>query len=147
LDFRTQRPQCGFTEERCEIAANAQEPDYTQIPPIEAFTDAESFYATLAHETVHWTKHPARLQRDFGRKSWDDEGYASEELVAELGSAFLCADLELMPEVRADHASYVASWLEVLRNDNRAIFVAAAHAQCAADYLHRMQPEAKAEAA
>jgi antirestriction protein ArdC len=125
----------------------AQEPDYIQMPPIEAFTDAESFYATLAHETVHWTKHPARLQRDFGRKAWGDEGYAREELVAELGSAFLCADLELMPEVRADHASYIASWLEVLRNDNRAIFVAAAHAQRAADYLHRMQPEAKAEAA
>ena len=125
----------------------AQEPDYIQMPPIEAFTDAESFYATLAHETVHWTKHPARLERDFGRKAWGDECYAREELVAELGSAFLCADLELMPEVRADHASYIASWLEVLRNDNRAIFVAAAHAQCAADYLHRMQPEAKAEAA
>jgi antirestriction protein ArdC len=117
------------------------------MPPIEACTDAESFYATLAHETVHWTKHPARLQRDFGRKAWGDECYAREELVAELGSAFLCADLELMPEVRADHASYIASWLEVLRKDNRAIFVAAAHAQRAADYLHRMQPEAKAEAA
>ena len=125
----------------------AQEPDYIQMPPIEAFTDAESFYATLAHETVHWTKHPARLERDFGRKTWGDAGYAHEELVAELGSAFLCADLELTPEVRDDHASYIASWLEVLKNDNRAIFAAAAHAQRAVDYLHRLQPEQKAEAA
>ena len=73
----------------------AQELDYVQMPPFEAFRDAESYYATLAHEFAHWTKHPSRLQRDFGRKSWGDEGYAREELVAELGSAFLCADLEL----------------------------------------------------
>jgi antirestriction protein ArdC len=73
----------------------AQELDYVQMPPFEAFRDAESYYATLAHELTHWTKHPQRLDRDFGRKSWGDEGYSREELVAELGSAFLCADLEL----------------------------------------------------
>jgi antirestriction protein ArdC len=73
-------------------------PDRIQMPPIEAFRDAESFYATLAHETTHWTKHESRLQRDFGRKTWGDEGYAREELVAELGSAFLCADLAATPE-------------------------------------------------
>ena len=73
----------------------AQEPDYIRMPPFEAFRDAESYYATLAHETTHWTKHPTRLAREFGRKKWGDEGYAEEELVAELGSAFLCADLEL----------------------------------------------------
>ena len=67
--------------------------------------------------------------------------------MAELGAAFLCADLELTPEVRDDHASYIASWLEVLKEDNRAIFAAASHAQRAVDYLHRLQPEAKAEAA
>ena len=118
-----------------------------QSPPIESFHDSESFYATLAHETCHWTKHPSRLERDFGRKSWGDAGYAHEELVAELGSAFLCADLELTPEVREDHASYIAHWLEVLKNDNRAIFAAAAHAQRAVDYLHKLQPQPKAEAA
>ena len=121
--------------------------DYIQMPPIEAFRDAESFYATLAHEIVHWTKHPSRLERDFGRKTWGDEGYAREELVAELGSAFLCADLELTPEVRDDHASYIAHWLQALKDDNRAIFAAAAHAQRAVDYLHKLQPEVKAEAA
>ncbi|MGD0776062.1 MAG: zincin-like metallopeptidase domain-containing protein, partial [Candidatus Solibacter sp.] len=119
----------------------AQEPDYIQMPPIESFRDAESFYATLAHETWHWTKHTSRLERDFVRKNWGDEGYAREELVAELGSAFLCADLELTPEVRDDHASYIASWADVLKNDSRAIFAAAAHAQRAVDYLHRLQPE------
>ena len=119
----------------------AQEADYIQMPPIESFIDAGSFYATLAHETTHWTKHPSRLERDFGRKAWGDEGYAREELVAELGAAFLCADLELTPEVREDHASYIATWLQVLKNDNRAIFQAAAHAQRAIDFLHRLQPE------
>ena len=106
------------------------------MPVIEAFRDAESFYATLAHESTHWTKHPSRLDRDFGRKQWGDEGYAREELVAELASAFLCADLGITPEVRDDHASYIANWLTVLKNDKRAIFSAAAHAQKAVDFLH-----------
>jgi len=88
------------------------------------------------HNT-HWTKHPQRLDRDFGRKQWGDEGYSREELVAELGSAFLCADLELHQEPREDNAAYIAIWLEVLKNDNRAIFTAAAHAQRAADYLNQ----------
>ncbi len=113
--------------------------DYIQLPVIEAFRDAESFYATLAHETAHWTRHPSRLDRSFGRKQWGDEGYAREELVAELSSAFLCADLGLTPEVREDHAAYIADWLTVLKNDKRAIFSAAAHAQKAADYLHSLQ--------
>ncbi len=115
-----------------------QELDYVQMPPFEAFRDAESYYATLAHELTHWTKHPQRLNREFGRKSWGDEGYSHEELVAELGSAFLCADLELHQEPREDNAAYIATWLEVLKNDNRAIFAAAAHAQRAADYLNQI---------
>ena len=122
--------------------------DHIVMPPIESFVTAESYYATLAHEGTHWTRHATRLERDFGRKTWGDEGYAREELVAELGSAFLCCDLELTPEVRDDHASYIASWLEVLKNDKRAIFQAASHAQRAVDFLHRLQePQAEAEAA
>ena len=113
--------------------------DYIQIPVIDAFSDAESFYATLAHESTHWTRHPSRLDRSFGRKAFGDEGYAREELVAELASAFLCADLDLTPEVRDDHVAYIASWLTVLKNDKRAIFSAAAHAQRAVDYLHGLQ--------
>ena len=114
----------------------AQGPDYVQMPPFETFRDAESYAATLAHELTHWTKHDKRLARDMGRVKWGDEGYAREELVAELGSAFLCADLGITPEVREDHAAYIASWLEVLKGDKRFVFSAASHAQRAADYLH-----------
>ena len=121
--------------------------DQVKMPPMEAFADAESYYATLAHECAHWTRHPTRLDRDFGRKRWGDEGYAREELVAELASAFLCADLELTPEVREDHSAYIASWLKVLKDDKRAILNAAAHAQRAADYLRGLQPQAEEERA
>lgn len=113
--------------------------DRVQMPPFEAFRDPESYYATLAHELTHWTRHRTRLDRDFGRKSWGDEGYAMEELVAELGAAFLSADLALTPEPRADHAAYIGSWLKVLKDDKRAIFSAAAHAQRAADFLAAFQ--------
>jgi len=126
---------------RGDRAFYALENDYIQLPVIEAFRDAESFYATLAHESAHWTRHPTRLNREFGRKNWGDEGYAKEELVAELASAFLCADLNLTPQTREDHAGYIASWLTVLKNDKRTIFNAAAHAQKAVDYLHGLQHE------
>lgn len=118
--------------------------DHVQMPPFEAFRDAESYYATLAHETTHWTRHPSRLNREFGRKRFGDEGYAMEELVAELGSAFLSADLDLTPDVRDDHAAYIASWLKVLKGDKRAIFTAAAHSQRAADFLHGLQRKVEA---
>jgi len=119
----------------------ASEPDYIQMPPFVAFKDAESYCSTLAHELCHWTKHPSRLARDFGRKKFGDEGYAREELVAEIGSAFLCCDLGITPEPREDHAAYLGHWLKVLKEDKRAIFQAAAHAQKAADYLHGLQPQ------
>jgi len=118
----------------------AEGPDYVQMPPFETFRDAESYAATKAHELTHWTKHDKRLARDMGRVKWGDEGYAREELVAELGSAFLCADLGITPEVRADHAAYIASWLKVLKEDKRLIVSAASHAQRAVDYLHSLQP-------
>lgn len=113
--------------------------DNLHMPCIDCFRDAESYYATLLHELTHWTRHETRLNREFGRKRWGDVGYAAEELVAELGSAFLCADLGLAAAPREDHASYLASWLEVLKSDKRAIFTAAAHAQRAADFLHGLQ--------
>lgn len=119
------------------------EGDYIQLPPIECFVDSESHAATLAHEATHWTRHRSRLDRDLGRKRWGDAGYAMEELVAELGSAFLCADLAITPEVREDHASYLASWLEVLKGDKRAIFTAASLASKAVDFLHGLQPTAE----
>jgi antirestriction protein ArdC len=119
-------------------------PDYVQLPPFESFVDPGSYYATLAHECTHWTRHPTRLDRDFGRKRWGDDGYAREELVAELGAAFLCADLGLELQPREDHAAYIESWLAVLQGDKRFIFTAAAYAQRAADFLHSRQPKSLA---
>lgn len=112
--------------------------DCVQTPPFESYRDAETYYATLAHECAHWTRHPSRLKRDFGRKRFGDDGYAMEELVAELESAFLSAYLDLTPEPREDHAAYIASWLKVLKKDKRAIFTAASHAQGAVDYLRSL---------
>ncbi len=113
--------------------------DLVQMPPFESFPEALDYYATLIHELTHWTRHEKRLNRDFGQKRFGDEHYAMEELVAELGAAFLCADLGLTPDVRDDHAAYIASWLKVLKGDKRAVFTAAAHAQRAADFLNGLQ--------
>jgi len=115
--------------------------DFIQMPDFTAFKDREGYYTTLAHENTHWTRHPSRLNRDMGRKKWGDAGYAMEELVAEIGSAFLCAELGLTPEVREDHAAYIQSWLQVLKNDKKAIFTAASQAQKATDYLLGLQPQ------
>lgn len=116
--------------------------DHIQMPAFEAFFTAQAYYATLAHESVHWTRHSSRLDRSFEQQRFGDTGYAKEELVAELGAAFLCADLGLKLEDRQDHAAYIGHWLKVLRNDKRAIFAASAHAQRAVDYLHGLQGEA-----
>lgn len=115
--------------------------DLVQMPPRESFRDAESYAATLVHELTHWTAHPSRLARELGKR-FGDQAYAAEELIAEMGSAFLCADLGISPEVREDHASYLAHWLDVLKKDSHAIFTAASQAQRAADYLHSFsQPQ------
>jgi antirestriction protein ArdC len=119
--------------------------DFIQLPPFESFRDAESYTATKAHEFVHWTGHECRLVRDIHNR-FGTEDYAKEELVAELGSAFLCADLGITPEVREDHAAYIATWLRALKDDERLIFRAAAHAQRAADHLRGYQPQATPEA-
>ena len=121
--------------------------DIIQLPPFEAFKDKESYYSTALHELTHWTRHETRLARDFGRQRFGDEGYAREELVAELGSAFLCADLGITPDIREDHAAYLGHWLKILQDDKRAIFSAAAHAQRAADYLQQLQPPPVEQAA
>lgn len=115
--------------------------DSVQMPELSTFRDRESYYATLAHEMTHWTSHTDRLDRNLGGKRFGDAGYAMEELVAEIGAAFLCADLGITPETREDHAAYIASWLKVLRYDKRAIFTAAAHAQRAVDYLNGHKEE------
>lgn len=113
--------------------------DHIEMPPFECFNDAYSYYATLAHETTHWTRHPSRLNRDFNRKKWGDEGYAKEELVAELGACFLAADLGIAPFTKEEHSAYIQSWLKVLQNDKKFIFFAASYAQKAVDYLNSLQ--------
>jgi antirestriction protein ArdC len=123
-----------------DVAYYAPGPDVIQLPSPQTFHDAESYAATKAHELTHWTSHPQRLARDFGAKRFGDTGYAREELVAEIGAAFLCAQLQITVEPRADHAAYIACWLQLLREDKRAIFAAAAHAQRAVDFLNGLQP-------
>jgi len=106
--------------------------DFVQVPPQPSFRDQINYYRTCFHELGHWTGHPSRLHRDFTGK-FATTAYAREELVAELASAFVCATLGIQPTVR--HADYIGAWLEVLRNDSRAIFQAASKATKAADYL------------
>lgn len=116
--------------------------DHIQMPPFEAFRDAASHAAVEGHEHIHWTAASHRVGRDLTRYAKDRTERAREELIAELGSCFLCADLGIAPELepRPDHASYLQSWLSVLAGDKRAIFQAAAHAQRAVDFLHSLQP-------
>jgi antirestriction protein ArdC len=109
--------------------------DFIQLPPFESFKDPESYYATKGHEHVHWTGASTRLNRDFLNR-FGSEAYAAEELVAELGSAFLCAELGLTLEPRDDHASYLAGWLKVLKGDKRFIVQAASAAQKAVGFLN-----------
>jgi antirestriction protein ArdC len=106
--------------------------DYVQVPPQPAFFDQINFYRTCLHELTHATGHASRLGRNL-TNGFGSKDYAREELVAEMGSAFLCAALGIVPTVR--HADYIGAWLEVLREDNRAIFRAASAASKAADWL------------
>lgn len=110
----------------------APDPDFIAVPPQPAFFDQINYYRTCLHELTHATGHPKRLGRDL-KNGFGSKDYAREELVAEMGSAFLCAALGIVPTVR--HADYIGSWLEVLREDNRAIFRAASAASKAADWL------------
>ena len=114
--------------------------DSIQMPPFEAFTGddqdqaTQSAYSVLFHELTHWTGNPKRLDRQFGERFGDDR-YAAEELVAELGAAFLAADTGISHTVREDHTKYLAHWLNILRGDKKAIFTAAAKATAAVDFI------------
>lgn len=110
-------------------------------------TPVEAFAGVVLHELIHWTGHSKRLARTFGT-SHGDADYAKEELVAELGATFLCADLGISVDPRPDHAQYLASWLQVLKDDKRLIIRAASQASKAAAYLHGLQvPALVADAA
>lgn len=114
--------------------------DHIQVPPRDSFvgtptsSPTETFYSTLCHELTHWSGHKRRLNRDLSGR-FGDRAYAAEELVAELGAAFLCADLGITNMPRLDHAQYVASWFMLMRDDKRAIFTAASRAAAAAEFL------------
>lgn len=119
--------------------------DHIQMPPKESFISPEAYAATELHELGHWTGHASRLARKFGKK-FGDEDYAKEELRAELASAFIGAELGLTAELE-NHANYIGSWLEALRNDKREIWRAAKDAQQIADYVLGFHPDYKAETA
>jgi antirestriction protein ArdC len=106
--------------------------DIIQLPPQASFAKPEDYYATALHELCHWVGHPSRLNRVLGGRK-NIEAYAYEELVAEIGAAFLCAHCGL--SARLEHASYISSWLDALRRDKRLIFVAAGAAQKAVDFV------------
>ena len=118
--------------------------DSIQLPPREAFigsptsTAAEAYYSTLFHELVHLSGHESRCNRQFGKR-FGDHAYAMEELVAELGAAFLCADLGVTDAPRADHAQYLDHWLTVMKSDKKAIFTAASKASEAVTFLASLQ--------
>ncbi|HEY2155359.1 MAG TPA: zincin-like metallopeptidase domain-containing protein [Isosphaeraceae bacterium] len=116
-------------------------PDFIKLPAFKAFVDASAYYATLLHELTHWTGHATRCDRPILNRP-DTHGYAREELVAEIGAAFLCGDLGVAAEPREDHATYLANYLALLKADKRAIFQASTAAQKAADFLHGLQPAA-----
>jgi antirestriction protein ArdC len=117
--------------------------DYIQVPPQPAFHDPINFYRTALHELTHWVGGSKRLGRD-QTGAFGSPQYAREELIAEMGSAFLCAALGIVPTVR--HADYLAGWLDVLRADNRAIFRAASAASKAAEYLLALRDQIRADA-
>ena len=112
-------------------------PDRSRFLATEVGTATEGYYAVLLHELTHWSGAPHRLGRNFGER-FGDEAYAFEELVAELGAAFLCADLAVSNAPRPDHAAYVSKWLKVLKDDRKAIFLAARLANQAAQYLQEL---------
>jgi antirestriction protein ArdC len=106
--------------------------DFISMPAFEAFKGADHFYNVAFHELTHWTGHKARLGRDL-KNRFGSRDYAGEELVAELGAAFLCAEFGFDGDVR--NAGYIATWIELLKADKRAFFTACSKASKAADYL------------
>ncbi len=118
--------------------------DKIHMPVPEAFIDTETstategYYSTLFHELTHWTGNEKRLNRQGGKK-FGDENYATEELVADIGAAFLCAELEITATTKADHANYLAHWLKALKDNKQCIISAASGASRAVELLLKFQ--------
>jgi antirestriction protein ArdC len=117
--------------------------DFVQVPRPEAFFEPLNWHRTALHELGHWTGHPSRLARDM-EGTFGSRSYGQEELCAEIASAFVCASLGIVPTVR--HTDYIGAWLDIMREDNRAVIRAASAASKAADYLLRFMPEIAAPA-
>jgi antirestriction protein ArdC len=126
------------------VAAYVPDKDCILMPNYERFRSVEAYYGVIGHELAHWSGAKPRLGRDLSGR-FGSASYAMEELVAELSSAFLLAKLEISSEPRTDHAGYVENWLEVLKNDKRAIFTAAAKAQQAVNWLHQTHELVRSE--
>jgi antirestriction protein ArdC len=112
------------------------------MPPFESFVDAPSYYSCLGHEAAHGSGHPSRLNRDLTGR-FGSASYAMDEVVCELTSSFVMANLGIAHQPRQEHAAYIGSWLPVLKSDPRAIFIAAGKAQQAADWMHAQQLQAR----
>lgn len=111
--------------------------DFIQIPSATAFRSETNYQSTLAHELTHWTGHKSRCNRQFGKR-FGDQAYAFEELVAEIGSAFLCARIGLSLD-ELQHPSYIKTWLQVMKDDKRAIFTASSRAKEATEFLTKQE--------
>jgi antirestriction protein ArdC len=112
--------------------------DEVCLPKLKGFINAERYYSTLGHEIVHWTGHKSRLDRH-KMGGFGSPEYAQEELVAELGAAFLCAQLGIDNEPRADHATYLNSWMKALKNDKKCFVKACSQATKSLDFLNGLQ--------
>jgi antirestriction protein ArdC len=121
-------------------------PDRHRFVGTKTSTATEGWYSTLLHELTHWSGAEHRLARTFGERFGDD-AYAMEEMVAELGAAFLCGDLGITAEPRADHADYIGHWLRILKGDRKAIFTAASAANKASEFLKTIAASENREAA
>jgi antirestriction protein ArdC len=123
--------------------------DSVHMTPSSAFNSAEGYYSTLLHELVHSTGHASRLNRSgvngTGPVKFGSEDYSREELVAELGAAFLCAETGISQPVIENQAAYIRGWLNALQDDPKAIVWAAGKAARAADYIANRKHEAESE--
>lgn len=112
--------------------------DKIVMPSKEQFETEIGYFNVLIHELTHWTGHKSRLNRDLGGR-YGESKYAFEELIAELGSAFVCGDLNLTYETRENHVAYIQNWLKVLKSEPQMLLKAAAQAENASKYLHKLQ--------
>ncbi len=134
-----------FIEHGADGAFYRPSEDKIYMPSIEAFRDTktctatEGYYSTLLHELVHWSGAEKRLNRIKSKKFGDNQ-YAVEELIAELGSAFLCAEFDIATAEKGDHASYIANWLKVLKDNKHCIVTAASEASKAVNYMKLLNP-------